>query len=543
MARRKAAADDPPNGLMDLSTMERWLWDAACSIRGAMDAPKFKDYILPLIFYKRLSDAYDDRVAEQVETFGDVAKAREVIRGDHADALKGGRTPIVRFYVPDKFRWEKIEEHPLDRLGEFVTDAMKAVAKANPELEGTLDVIDYAATQAGSRILDDDALSNLIGTIGAHRLGLADASPDLLGHAYEYLLRKFAEGAGQTAGEFYTPMEVGRLMARLLDPRPMTTAHDPACGSAGLLIKLHETFRERHPDEVTKAPKLHGQERIPATFALAKMNMILHGLVLMGDNDRGSDIAIGDTLKNPQFATEGGGLRTFDYVVANPMWNQDGYDAGFYDADGYGRFERGVPNEGSADWGWVQHITACLNDAGRAAVVLDTGAVSRGSGSKNRSAERDIRRRFVEDDLIEGVVLLPENLFYNTTAPGIVLLLNRAKPADRQEEILLIHAAQFAERVGPKNRLTAEGIEQIADAWAAWEDRDGLCAAVDRERIEEADYNLIPSQFVKTGVDVEHRPLPDILADIADAKAERERADERLGEMLASLDLAVGSVA
>ena len=414
---------------------------------------------------------------------------------------------------------------------------MKATAKANPELEGTLDVIDYAATQAGSRILDEDALSNLIGEIDKHRLGLNDASPDLLGHAYEYLLRKFAEGAGQSAGEFYTPMEVGRLIARLLDPRPLTTAHDPACGSAGLLIKLHETFRERHPDEATKAPKLYGQERIPTTFALAKMNMILHGLVLAGENERGSHIAIGDTLRSPQFATDGGGLRQFDYVVANPMWNQDGYDVGFYDGDGYDRFERGVLNEGTADWGWLQHMLACLNDAGRAAVVMDTGAVSRGSGSQNRDKERDVRRRFVEDDLIEGVVLLPENLFYNTTAPGVIVLLNRAKPADRRGEVLLIHAAAFAEKVGPKNRLTDAGIEAVADAWAAWEDRDGLCKVMSREAIAAADYNLIPSQFVKTGVDVEHRPLPDILADIAAAKADRQAADERLGAVLGALKL------
>lgn len=217
---------------LDVSTLETWLWDAACAIRGATDAPKFKDFILPLIFYKRLSDVFDDEFAAHVATYGDEGLAREILEADHADALKSGRRPIVRFYIPQKYRWQAIRNHPADgRLGEFVTEAMRAVAALNPDLQGVLDVKDFNERQSGQRTLDDDRLAALIEVISRHRLGLKNTEPDILGRAYEYLLRKFAEGQGQSAGEFYTPKEVGWLIAELIDPRPYSTIYDPACGA------------------------------------------------------------------------------------------------------------------------------------------------------------------------------------------------------------------------------------------------------------------------------------------------------------------------
>ena len=200
----------PDEEQLDISTLETWLWDAACVIRGATDAPKFKDFILPLIFYKRLSDVFDDEFAKQVEEFGDEEVAREIIDADHQDALQKERPPIVRFYIPQEYRWEALRNHPADgRLGEFVTQAMREVARLNPPLQGVLDVEDFNEQQSGQRTLDDDRLEALIEVISQHRLGLQDTEPDILGRAYEYLLRKFAEGQGQSAGEFYTPKEVG----------------------------------------------------------------------------------------------------------------------------------------------------------------------------------------------------------------------------------------------------------------------------------------------------------------------------------------------
>ena len=218
----------PDEEQLDISTLETWLWDAACVIRGATDAPKFKDFILPLIFYKRLSDVFDDEVANLVKEFGDAEETRKIIDQDHENALKSGHTPIVRFYIPHEYRWEALRNHPADgHLGEFVTQAMREVARLNLPLRGVLDVEDFNEQQSGQRTLGDDRLEALIEVISGHRLGLQDTEPDILGRAYEYLLRKFAEGQGQSAGEFYTPKEVGWLMARLINPEPRTTIYDP----------------------------------------------------------------------------------------------------------------------------------------------------------------------------------------------------------------------------------------------------------------------------------------------------------------------------
>jgi type I restriction enzyme M protein len=227
----------------------------------------------------------------------------------------------------------------------------------------------------------------------------------------------------------------------------------------------------------------------------------------------------------------------FDYVVANPMWNQDQYDEAFYDQDEYKRFGAGMPPRSSADWGWVQHMLASLNAQGRAAVVLDTGAVSRGSGSKASNKERDIRKALVEADVIEGVILLPDNLFYNTTAPGIILLLNRAKPTERAGQFLLVNASLYFTKEKPKNTLTDACIKAVAEVYAAWDTREKLSRVVTLEEVRAADYNLSPSQFVEVNDRAQHRPLSEILADLAVARTERERADAELESVLAKLGL------
>jgi type I restriction enzyme M protein len=521
----------PEQEELDISTLETWLWDAACVIRGATDASKFKDFILPLIFYKRLSDVFDDEFAEQVAEFGDEESAREIIEADHEDALKNERPPIVRFYIPQKYSWKQLRNHPADgSLGEFVTEAMREVARMNPLLRGVLDVRDFNEQQSGQRILDDDRLEALIEVLSRYRLGLKDTEPDILGRAYEYLLRKFAEDQGQSAGEFYTPKEVGWLMARIINPEPYTTIYDPACGSGGLLIKPRLLFESVHPDKESQAPKIYGQELTPTTFAMAKMNAFLHDFI-------GAELHIGDTFRNPRLVAGDSTLQRFDYVLANPMWNQDGYDDAFYANDRWGRFGFGVPPSSSADWGWVQHMLASLNANGRAAIVLDTGAVSRGSGNKNTNRERDIRKAFVESDVIEGVILLPENLFYNTTAPGIILLLNRKKPSERKEQILLINLSKYFEKQAPKNALTDEGIDAASKVYQMWESREKLSHVVTLEDARKTDYNLSPAQFVDVGDKIEHRSVDEILVDLTEARIAREKADKILDEMFICLGI------
>ena len=380
---------------LDITALESWLWEAACIIRGPVDAPKFKDYILPLIFLKRLSDVFEDEIKRVEQDFGSQQKALKLADADHK---------LVRFFVPDNARWANVAKQTKG-VGEYLTDAVRAVAKVNPRLQGVIDVTDYNATQAGQRILDDDRLRALVQRLSIHRLGLDDVEPDLLGNAYEYLLRKFAEGQDSSAGEFYTPGEVAILMAHVLDPEPGQTVYDSNCGSAGLLIKSHlrlvqkfgvkKNGHMRLPDRVAPL-RLFGQEINPATFAMARMNAFIH--------DMEAEIALGDTLHHPAFTQADGSLRRFDRVTANPMWNQK-FPAASYENDTFGRFTRGVPPTSSADWGWVQHMAASLADAGKLAVVLDPGAVSRGSGNQGSNKERDIRKAFVTEDLVEAVFL------------------------------------------------------------------------------------------------------------------------------------------
>ena len=265
------------------------------------------------------------------------------------------------------------------------------------------------------------------------------------------------------------------------------------------------------------------------------MNAFLHDFI-------GADLRIGDTFRNPGFVNGNSGLQRFDYVLANPMWNQKEYDDAFYANDSWGRFTYGVAPSSSADWAWTQHILASLKASGRAAIVLDTGAVSRGSGTKSSNRERDIRKGFVESDLIEGVILLPENLFYNTSAPGIILLLNRDKPKERKAQILLINLSKYFVSEKPKNVLTDEGIKVAAEVYGAWESREQLSRVITLEDAQKTDYNLSPSQFVDVGDKVEHRPVSEILADLTEARIAREKADKTLKDVLADLGLNGGTL-
>ena len=442
-------------------SLENWIWDAACSIRGAKDAGKYKDYILPLIFTKRLCDVFDDELNRIAEEVGGRAKAFKLVRHDKK---------LVRFYLPlepkspDDPVWSVIRTLSA-KIGEELTTHLRAIADANPLLKGILDRVDFNATTHGSRDLDDDRLSALIEAISAKRLGLRDVEPDIIGRSYEYLIRKFAEGAGRSGGEQYTPAEVGFVMARIMEPAPGMDAYDPTCGSAGLLIKLDLVLRERMTaaKKKTYAPlKLHGQEYEPSSWAMANMNMIIHDLE--------GRIEIGNTFKNPKFRA-GNRLQTFDRIVANPMWNQDWFKEQDYEADPFDRFPKGAGFPGNkADWGWMQHILASLKPTGRAAVVLDTGAASRGSGNANTNKEKEVRQWFVAQDFIEGVIYLPENLFYNTTAPGIIIVLNRAKPKSRAGKMLLLNASRDFVKGDPKNFLPEEAVTRIADTFLEWKE-------------------------------------------------------------------------
>jgi type I restriction enzyme M protein len=513
--------------------MEQMLWDAACSIRGEKDAAKFKDYLLPLLFLKRLSDVFDDEIARLSEEYGDRATALEIAESDHS---------LLRFYLPPEARWAVIAgresyDWPLDDkgqstrpkdIGEHLTKAVRAVVKQNPSLSGVIDVVDFAAERNGERDINPAKLTQVIETFSddRYRLGLADVQPDVLGRAYEYLLRKFAEGSGQSAGEFFTPTEVGFLMAHIMRPRPGEECHDYACGSAGLLIKLQLVARELDP--TSKVPlKLTAQELQAENYAIAQMNGVIH--------DMDIEIARGDTMINPKFRTADGKVRTNDIVVANPMWNQP-FNPDIFANDPFDRFRTaGGITTGAGDWAWLQHTLACMNDRGRAAVVLDTGAVTRGSGSKNENKERNIRKWFVDRDLIDGVILLPDNLFYNTTAAGVIVVLNKRKPAARKNKIVLLNASRRVQKGRPKNFIPEGDIRPLAAAFLKGEPVDGEIAVITREQAAEADYNLSPSRWVGKAQDIGNTSLSSIIERLEELTNSQQTLDAELRSALSRL--------
>lgn len=524
--RRRASTSAAPS----TKPMEQMLWDAACSIRGEKDAPKFKDYLLPLLFLKRLSDVFDDEIARLAEDYGDRNTALEIAEGDHS---------LLRFYITHEARWGAISgretyEWPLDDkgqstkpkdIGEHLTKAVRAVVKQNPRLSGVIDVVDFAAERNGERDINPAKLRLVVETFSdpRYRLGLADVQPDFLGRAYEYLLRKFAEGSGQSAGEFFTPTEVGFLMAHIMRPRPGEDCHDYACGSAGLLVKLQLVARELDP--TAKVPlKLTGQELQAESYAVAQMNGIIHDMEI--------EIARGDTMINPKFRTNEGKVRGHDIVVANPMWNQP-FAPDVFANDPFDRFRTtGGVTTGKGDWAWLQHTLACLNDHGRAAVVLDTGAVTRGSGSKNEDKERNVRKWFVDHDLIDGVILLPDNLFYNTSAAGVIVVLNRRKPAARKDKIALLNASKRLKKGKPKNYIPEGAIRPLAAAYLKGESIAGELAVITRQQAEESDYNLSPSRWVvQSGMAVQ-RPIKDIIAELVLLNNQARDIDAALVKML-----------
>jgi type I restriction enzyme M protein len=533
--KRSRTTDD--NGPLDTKSMEGLLWKAACSIRGEKDAPKFKDYILPLVFIKRLSDVFDDETARLAEMYGAEETAREIIEADHS---------LVRFYIPPETTWAVVSgrkkfDWPEDKkpktLGEQLTATIRAISRSNPSLQGVIDIVDYNETRNGEREISDEALSRLIELLSnpRYRLGLKDVEPDFLGRAYEYLLRKFAEGQGQSAGEFFTPKEVGWLIAYLMQPKQGEEVYDPCCGSAGLLIKCQLALKQHEP-EIARPLKLYGQELTGSSFAIARMNMVIH--------DMDGEVVRGNSMTNPKFLDVGAGLkpaptalRQFDIVVTNPMWNQDNFDPASYENDPFERFSErgGFAPASSADWAWLQHVHACLNDRGRGAVVIDTGAASRGSGSQGENKEKTIRRWFVENDVIETVILLPDNLFYNTTAAGIIIVLNCNKTKDRKGKILLINASNEFQKGRPKNFIPDESIKKIAHAFHAGKDVERFVKVIPAEEIAKNDYNLSPSRYIETAAVTEHRDVQTLLDDLAKLEGEAGRLDGELKDIFTGL--------
>jgi len=504
--------------IVDIKVLESWLKSAADLLRGRSEGLY---YIITLLFYKRLCDVFDDEIKEVQKEIKDLPEK------EFNKIVKEAK--LTRIFIPKEAHFSEVRKTTVN-LGERLDNALFLIAKENPQLQGVIDTVQFNETRydAGQykRIIDDNTIAKLLEVFNRHTIGLDETEPDIIGRAYEYLLRLYASSKGKTAGEFYTPTEVAFLMAYCLEPKEGEEIYDPAVGSGGLLIKNHLVLKEKLGGKISRPLKLYGQEIDHLTYALAKINMFIH-------NIEKADIRLGDTLLNPAFL-EDNRLKKFDVVCANPMWNQKNYDDNFYDSDQFERFSFGYPPRNTADWGWVQHMFASLKDNGRMAVILDTGAVSRGSGEK-KDREKEIRKKFIERDLIDVVLLLPKNLFYNTDAPGVILFLRKQKPEERKGKILLINASREFQKGKPKNYLGEENITKIVDVYKNFKEVEGLSKIITLEEAKETDYNISPSRFVSIIEEENYRSISEIKAELEKAEEKRRKVEEKLIKILGKI--------
>jgi type I restriction enzyme M protein len=481
------------------SELEGWLWGAADILRGAVKPEKYGSYMLPLLFFKRLSDVYLEEFEEAVAKYKDEKVAGEKL--------------FHRFDVPSDCLWSEIRKVSVN-LGEELNNVLDRIAKLNPILDGVINRADFNKKDE----IPEDRLIRLVEHFSRYRLGNRDVEPDVLGRAYEYLLKKFNEEAPQRAGEFYTPREVVRVLVNILDPDEGFEIYDPCSGSGGMLIVSHYylTGKEKDPKKLF----LHGQEINVDTWAISLMNVLLH--------DMEAEIKHGDTFADPKFLDKDGSLRKFDIVVANPMWNQDGYKQ-LMENDRFGRFVYGIAPNSSADWGWIQHMLTSLKLSSRMGIVLDQGVLFRGG------AEGKIRKKVVEEDLVECVVALPEKLFYNTGAPGCLIFLNRNKPPERKGKILFIYAGNEYERLKNMNRLRDEDIDRMVKAYREFQDVKKYAKVVSPDKIRENDHNLSVTRYVDVfGEDIQI-DVKQVWQELKNAETERLKIEERLKTYLKDL--------
>jgi len=482
------------------SELEGWLWGAADILRGAVKPEKYGSYMLPLLFYKRLSDVYLEEFEEAVAKYKDEKVAREKL--------------FHRFDIPSDCLWSEIRKVSTN-LGEKLNNVLDRIAKLNPILDGVINRADFNKKEE----IPEDRLIRLVEHFSKYKLGNKNVEPDVLGRAYEYLLKKFNELAPQRAGEFYTPREVVRVLVNILDPDEGYEIYDPCSGTGGMLIVSHYYLASKGKDP--KKLFLHGQEINVDTWAISMMNVMLH--------DMEAEIKHGDTFADPKFLDKVGSLRKFDIVVANPMWNQDGYRQ-LMENDKFGRFTYGIPPNNWADWGWVQHMLASLKPTSRMGIVLDQGVLFRGG------SEGEIRKKVVEEDLVECVVALPEKLFYNTGAPGCLIFLNKNKPAERKGKVLFIYAGNYYEKLRNMNRLRDEDIDRIVKAYREFKDVKKYAKVVSLEEIRENDCDLTVTWYVDTFEEEEKPDVSHVWRELERLEEEKKNVEDRLKNYLRELE-------
>ncbi|MCC5954409.1 MAG: SAM-dependent DNA methyltransferase [Acidimicrobiia bacterium] len=489
-------------------SLESWLWEAANILRGPVDASDFKAYVFPLLFLKRISDVYDEeRAAALVESGGDEEYAN--LPEQH------------RFQIPEGCHWSDLRVRSTN-VGAAITKAMRDIETANPDtLYGIFGDVQWTNKDR----LSDALLVDLVDHFSGMNLANESVPNDVLGDAYEYLIKKFADLTNKKAGEFYTPRSIVRLMVEMLDPKEGETVYDPACGTGGMLLETLHHIRAQGGDERLMLGRLYGQEKNLTTAAIARMNLFLHGA-------EDFQIVRGDTLRTPAFLT-GDRLATFSCSIANPPFSLTAWGEDAWPSDPWGRNIAGTPPKKYGDWAWVQHMIASMAPkTGRLAVVLPHGALFR------MGAEGKIRSAVLDMDIIEAVIGLGPNLFYGTGLAACIVVARRRKPVDHKNKILLIDAADLFRRGRNQNTLEPEHVTELLELYRSFGDVEGRCRVVTLDEVRAQVGNLNLAGYIAP---IDDEEIPTVAEATAALKAALEAAwaaEEKLEKLLIERGLA-----
>ncbi len=461
-----------PDETISLDELKSFLWGAATRLRGQIDAAGYKEYIFPLLFFKRISDVYD----EQFEGF--VAEGGEEYAGMQAAELAIG--------IPDGAHWLDVREVS-ENVGQRLVEAFIAIEQANPGEEADGRVIGGLEGIFGPKDgwtnknkMPDHIITSLIEDFSRYNLGLSSCPADEMGQAYEYLVGKFADDAGNTAQEFYTNRTVVTLMAEILRPQPDESIYDPTCGSGGMLVKCLDFLRQK--GQPWQGVKVFGQEINALTASIARMNLYLNGV-------EDFSIVREDTLAHPAFV-DGSHLRKFDIVLANPPYSIKTWDREAFMNDKWGRNFLGTPPQGRADYAFIQHIISSMNENnGRCAILLPHGVLG-------RDEEKDIRANLVESDVVECVIGIGRNLFYNSPMEACILICKQNKRAGRKGKILFVDAKDKVTRKNAESNLEPEHIKEILDAYLRYDYIDGFSNVATIKEIKQKGYMLAIPLYV-----------------------------------------------
>jgi type I restriction enzyme M protein len=484
---------------LTLSQLEQYLSKAAWILKGPVDASDFKVYIFPLLFFKRISDVYDEEF-------------RIALEESDGDKEYAALPEFHRFEIPEGCHWNNVREKSTN-VGLAIEKALRGIEQANQEF---LYGIFGDAQWSNKNKLSDKLLIDLIEHFSQYALGNENVNPDMLGQAYEYLIKHFADLTNKKAGEFYTPRSVVHLLGLILDPHEGESIYDPACGTGGMLLECVDHLK--HNKEDFRTLKLYGQEKNLTSSSIARMNMFLHGI-------EDFEVLRGDTLRNPAFF-EADGLKTFDCVIANPPFSLQDWGAENWVNDPFGRNIAGVPPQSNGDMAWVQHMVKSMNSTGRMTVVLPHGALFR------KGAEGKIRQALIEQDLLEAVIGLGPNVFYGTQLAACVMVFKQSKAPGKKSKVLFIDASDQI-RVGrAQNFLESVHVKQIYDWYCAYGDVQNYVKITTIDELKENDYNLNIPLYVEKIIEDNLPSVEEALSDLKAAWQASLQAEEKFKKIL-----------